>query len=355
MTTYTVGVIGCGRIASLLEQETWRGNPNTHAGCYDYCPRTRIVAAADAHAERRQAFGRRWKVERLYADYAEMLDKEDLDIVSICTYPIPHRDITLKAAAAGIKAIFCEKAMATTLGECDEMIAACERRGVQLSINHGRRWDWQYQQVKQLLDAGRIGTLQAMTLHFSAGLANNGTHYFDMLRYFAGDVAWATGFLHDPDSLDPRGSGAFFFQSGVHGIVNGISGKNAAHLFELIGSSGRITISNDRPLQFRLFVEQSGLPKEEPFPTVPDDQIINTFGNGRCVLPSSVADIVDALDSGRDSLSTGHDGRAALEMVLSFHESHRLGNARVDFPMTNHDLRVLVREADFVSGAKPQM
>ena len=47
MKVYTVGVIGCGRIASLLEQETHRGNPNTHGGCYDYYHRTRIVAADD--------------------------------------------------------------------------------------------------------------------------------------------------------------------------------------------------------------------------------------------------------------------------------------------------------------------
>ena len=60
MTVYTVGVIGCGRIASLLEQETHRGNPNTHAGCYDYCQRTRIVAAADMSDQRRRAFGARW-------------------------------------------------------------------------------------------------------------------------------------------------------------------------------------------------------------------------------------------------------------------------------------------------------
>ena len=42
MATYTVGIVGCGRIASLLEQETHRGNPNTHAGCFDYCRRTQM-------------------------------------------------------------------------------------------------------------------------------------------------------------------------------------------------------------------------------------------------------------------------------------------------------------------------
>jgi predicted dehydrogenase len=352
--TYHVGIIGCGRIASLLEQERWRGNPNTHAGCYDYCPRTRIVAAADADNERREAFGRRWGVERLYENWEAMLTNEELDIVSVATYPIPHRDMVVAAANAGVRAVFCEKAMATTLREADEMIAACESRGVQLTVNHGRRWDRQYHAVKRLLDEGRIGKLQGITLHFSAGLANNGTHYFDMLRFFAGDVAWAAGHLGDAGSLDPTGSGSFLMRSGVRCLVNGVSGRHAAHLFELLGSTGRITISEERPPRFRLFAAEDGRLQEQPFPDAPESEQINTFGAGRCVLPASVEDIAESLDRRGDSLSTGRDGRAALEMVLAFHESERLRSARVDFPLENRDLRVLVRPEGFMSGAKPE-
>lgn len=354
MMVYRVGMIGCGRIASLLEQERWRGNPNTHAGCYDYCPRTRLVAAADADTERRGAFGRRWGVDRLYESWETMLASEKLDIVSVATYPIPHRDMVVAAANAGVRAVFCEKAMATTLREADEMIAACAARGVQLTINHGRRWDRQYHAVKRLLEEGRIGELQAITLQYSAGLANNGTHYFDMLRYFAGDVAWATGQLGDPDSLDPTGSGSFVMHSGVRCLVNGSSGRHAAHLFELLGSAGRITISEERPPRFRLFVAEGGRLQEQPFPDVPEGEQINTFGAGRCVLPASVEDIAMSLDRDGASLSTGHDGRAALEMVLAFHASERQRNARVDFPLENRDLRVLVRPEGFMSSAKPE-
>ncbi len=98
MNTYKVGVIGCGRIASLMEQDKHRDKPTTHAGCYDMVQRTQIVAAADAHEERLQAFGRRWNVPRLYSDYAKMMYSEELAVVSICTYPSPHRDTTMKVA-----------------------------------------------------------------------------------------------------------------------------------------------------------------------------------------------------------------------------------------------------------------
>ena len=350
MQVYNVGVIGCGRIASLLEQETHRGTPNTHAGCYDHCDRTRIVATADRDDERRQNFGGKWDVPGLYTDWEEMLNTEKLDIVSVCTYPIPHRDIVVAAAQSGVKAIFCEKAMATTLREADEMIDACRRNNVKLSINHTRRWDWQFRKIKELIDQEVIGSLQAMTLQYSAGLANNGTHFFDMLRFFAGDVAWATGHLLDPDALDPRGTGYFHFQNGVQCIVNGSTGGRAQHLFELLGSRGRITVDNTRPRHFKLFVGN----KEEKFPEIPEEHKLNTTNEGRCVIPLSVEEIAESLDRDQDTISTGEDGRAALEMVLSLHESERLGNARVDFPMTNLDLQVLVRNEGFMSSAVPQ-
>ena len=350
MKVYTVGVIGCGRIASLLEQETHRGTPGSHAGCYDICDRTRIVAAADRDDERRQVFGGKWDVPGLYTDWQDMLESEQLDIVSVCTYPIPHRDIVVAAAQSGVKAIFCEKAMATSLRQADEMIDVCRKNNVKLSINHTRRWDWQFRKIKELIDQQVIGSLQAMTLQYSAGLANNGTHYLDMLRFFAGDVAWAIGHLADPDALDPRGAGYFQFQNGVECILNGSTGGKAQHLCELIGSKGRITVVNSQPRQFKLFVDN----KEEKFPVVPEEQKVNTTNAGRCVIPLSVAEIAESLDRDQDTISTGEDGRAALEMVLSLHESERLGNARVDFPMQNLDNQVLVRDEGLISSAVPQ-
>jgi len=354
MKNYTVGIIGCGRIASLLEQEPHREKPCSHAGCYDYCPRTTIVAAADVDQNRLHAFGHRWNVPRLYRSWQEMLETESLDIVSVCTYPVPHRDIVVAAAESGVKAIFCEKAIATTLREADGMIAACEANGVKLSINHTRRWDWCFRTVKSLIDQGRIGGLRAMTLNFSAGLTNAGTHYFDMLRFFAGDVAWAVGHVSGRELLDPRGSGYFYFENDVRCFVNGVGGGHADSIFELVGGAGRITIPTSRPAKPRLFVDDGSGLKEEPFPATPEEQEVNTFGVGRCVIPLSIQEIVECLDAGTDSNSTGIDGRAALEMIFSIHESERLGNSRVDFPLANRDLQVLVQPTDFISAAVPE-
>jgi predicted dehydrogenase len=353
MNTYKVGVIGCGRIASLMEQDEHRGKPTTHAGCYDLVQRTQIVAAADSYQERLQAFGRRWNVQRLYSSYEEMMDSEELDIVSICTYPIPHRDITMKVATSGVKAIFCEKAMATCLREAEEMVAVCDQNNVKLTINHTRRWDWRYRKAKEFIDNGEIGQLLGITLYFGGALGNMGTHYFDMMRFFAGDVAWAVGHLSNPESLDPGGSGYFYFRNGVRGIVNGAAGYNASFLYELLGSKGRLTISESRrPAEFRLYVGDNGL-REKAFPELPEEAKTQTIGSGRCVIPLAVEEIIQSIEQDEETISTGRDGYASLEMLLSFHESERNGNNRVDFPMQNKGIRVLVRDPGFISSAVP--
>src|SRR5438067_1943751 len=84
---WRAAIIGCGRIADSIEDEVadapgWALLPFSHAGAYQRCPRTELVAAADPNAERRARFGERRGVERLYADYREMLDRETAEWVS---------------------------------------------------------------------------------------------------------------------------------------------------------------------------------------------------------------------------------------------------------------------------------
>ena len=83
-----MGVIGCGRIASLYESDSKAKKYYsylTYAGAYSSHPRTKIVSACDIDPERLREFGEAWHVDALYQDYREMLDKEDIHILSICT------------------------------------------------------------------------------------------------------------------------------------------------------------------------------------------------------------------------------------------------------------------------------
>jgi predicted dehydrogenase len=98
----------------------------------------------------------------LYADYDKMLADAKLDAVSITLPTYMHRDFTLKALEAGLN-VLCEKPMALTLQQCDEMIAAAEKSGKLLQIGHCIRFWPEYAETKEIIDAGEYGRVIAAT------------------------------------------------------------------------------------------------------------------------------------------------------------------------------------------------
>ena len=95
MTTYRAAVIGLGRMGSTFDDEMSEGGsiflPYCHAPSYCASPHTELVAGADLHDEQRAIFGDRWGLEQdhLYSDYRQMLERENLDVVSVLHHR-PH-------------------------------------------------------------------------------------------------------------------------------------------------------------------------------------------------------------------------------------------------------------------------
>ncbi len=343
---YRIGVIGCGRIASTIDDEIDFSNyqitraPMCHAGAYAEVPRTEIVAAAEVFEKKLQDFGQRWGVTHLYTDYEEMLAKEDLDIVSIGTRPQHHADITVKVAEVGVKGILCDKPLAVSMAEADRMVDVCEKHGVKTVTNHSRCWHPAYIKAKELLDNGAVGDLRTITTQARGGLLNMGTHLFHLMRLYAGDVAWVSGTVPNPTGGDDAGIATIMFESGVTGLVDSVNSVGFG--LTLYGTAGFI-IASDNWNGFRLFkyeeqpsTKRRGRDKlvEEPFP-LPQSKSSNTVG--------AVNDIVALLDGELSMETYGNgvrEGAATTEMGIAFHESHRQGGARVDLPLTNRDLQI---------------
>ena len=144
MDKLRVGIIGCGRIGSLLRRDPYRRKPCTHAGAFAECKATEVVCACDIDPDRLAQFRADWGVDRLYLDYRELLAKEQPDIVAVASWTSTHKDIAFEAANCGVKGILCEKPIALTLADADEMISECENNGVVLMMNHERRWDQRF-------------------------------------------------------------------------------------------------------------------------------------------------------------------------------------------------------------------
>ena len=145
MSPLRFAIIGIGNIAPL------------HAAAIRGTHDAELVAVATRNSERGTQFaaehGGTW-----YADYRELLKRGDIDVVAICTPHDLHLPMTLDAAAAG-KHVLCEKPMARTVAECDEMIAACERVGVTLGVIYQSRFEPLVRKLKSALDEGQIGKL----------------------------------------------------------------------------------------------------------------------------------------------------------------------------------------------------
>ena len=187
MSTFRVGFIGTGKDPDKPGRTGYAMAYQHAAGYRAAGEKCQMVACADLVRERAEAFAERFGLDRVYTDYHEMLAAEELDIVSVCTWPHLHEQMVVDCAEAGVRAIHCEKPMASTWGGAKRMARVCQEKGVRLTFNHMRRFGRPFRLAKELLDAGEIGRLQRIESGFG-NLYDYGSHNFDMCGYFNDQV-----------------------------------------------------------------------------------------------------------------------------------------------------------------------
>lgn len=341
MPHYRAGVIGLGRMGSTFDDEIAQGGsiflPYCHAPSYRAAPNIDLVSGADIHDEQRAIFGDRWGLDgrHLYGDYREMLEKERLDIVSVCTTARLRAQIVQDAARAGVKAIWAEKPIAFSLNEADAMVRVCREQGVALAVNCARRWNPFFDGARRLIEAGELGGLLQVTAYAPCSLSHNGSHAIDTLRYLAGgEIEWVFGEMESDEAAsgedDLAGNGYLSFDNGVIGYLRGMGCGIASWEFDVIGEKGRIR-SLSGALEFEWFRLARGLPARYPFPLPARVQ-----GTGLTILE----DITAAIETGRKPRCAGEDGLAALEVAIALRESHRKGGIRVDLPVEDRSLSI---------------
>ncbi|MEE8302051.1 MAG: Gfo/Idh/MocA family oxidoreductase [Candidatus Tectomicrobia bacterium] len=336
---YRAAVVGCGRIAGRLDDDPRRSEIWTHAGAYTAVSKVALVAAADIDLERLEAFGKRWQVPMLYQDYRQMLAKERLDILSICTHSPLHLPITKAAVEAGVQAIFCEKPLAECLDSADQIVALCQERGVTLAVNHTRRWDCSYRKVNTCLATGQIGKIQAMTAYYTGGVANIGSHLFDVLRLLGGEVHWVQAATTNGASPeDPDLSGSVYFTDGFLCHIHGCNQQNYLLIeIDILGTNGRLKISQNGACVEHWTAQQSER-YSGYHELVPETPVMTLAENRRMV--HAVEDITACLESGAEPQCSGQDGRGALELVAAFRQSYLSGGEKVYLPMQERRIKL---------------
>ena len=117
-----------------------------------------VVAVASPTAGNAAAFASKYVIPRVFTDYREMLKEKDIEMVTIAAPNSLHAQMTKDCAAAG-KHIFCEKPLAMTIAEGEEMIAAARRHGVLLMYGEELLFTPKYLKAKEMADAGAFGKI----------------------------------------------------------------------------------------------------------------------------------------------------------------------------------------------------
>ena len=303
---YRVAIIGCGKIATR------------HANAYTAIESTELVAAAESDPERRLTFDETYSIASLYENYRDMLASEELDIISICTWPPLHCEMTVAAAESGVQAVLCEKPMALNLREADRMLDACEATGTKLVIGHQHRFDSQTVNAIQLLKGSAIGELQSIFGHCSSDLLTNGTHVVDLIRYFVDDapIRWIMGQIDRPSDkvnfghrVEHNAIGHWRFENGVYAMIAQGELAPSGYAFQLCGTAGIITVNAPEGQQLQVITKNGELDVslEEVNPK-----------------QAEIEELIAWLEEGTPHRSHGESGRATMEVLMAIMESSRL-------------------------------
>ena len=196
------GLIGCGRIGSLYDEESGAGPALSVASAICRSPGAELAAVCDLDPERARSCARRRDVTAHYTDWSGMLAREALDGVAICTPPALRMDAIKAALAAGVAMIWCEKPVAESLAEARAIGRLIGDSEVVFAVDYLRRWAPVTEHVRTIIAAGDLGRPQSAALIYGGGVANNASHFIDLMARLIGPALAVRALRTVPDGRD---------------------------------------------------------------------------------------------------------------------------------------------------------
>ena len=329
---------------------------NIHAEGYERSPLSELVTASSPTEEHIRSFADKHGLKDYYTDYREMLRREDIDLVSVCVPNYLHHQVAIAALEAG-KHVVCEKPLAVTLQEAEDMVEAAKRKGVRLF--YGENWLFApaLARVMEIVKGGAIGEV----LYFKAKEAHSGSHspYALSRRYCGGGCLIHLG-IHpigfglalkegvkpvrvyaeisgggERNLVHPNCEGEDFailvidFEDGSRGFIeaNYITKGGIDDVVEIYGTEGVIKVNFSLGSPIKVFslngydyaVEKAETTKGWTFPAF--DEV---WSQG---LIQEIAHFVEcvALDKDPRYGADGEGGKNALQIVMAGYESAEKG------------------------------
>jgi len=356
-TRLRTAIVGCGKVAG------------THALAYEELPDSELVAACSTSPERTQMFAAQFQIEG-YTDLAEMLDREKVDVLSICTPHAQHPEAIETAAAAGVHSI-SEKPMAVDLISCDRAIAAARAAGVKLGVISQRRWYEPVRRMKDAIDDGKLGKPVLVLVQMlgwrepayylsdpwrgswageGGGVAvSQAPHYLDLLSWFMGPAvelhAYWDNYNHPSIEVDDTVVASIRFENGGMGSIvlsnsqrPGLYGK--LHIHGSSGASVGAEIDSGSP--FISGVTETMDPPFNDIWTIPgEERELEQWNREDRSRPWNVmthyhkmqlADFLNAVSEDREPLVNAEAGRQVVELFTAIYRS-QLEHAPQRFPL----------------------
>ncbi|MDR0336532.1 MAG: Gfo/Idh/MocA family oxidoreductase [Planctomycetaceae bacterium] len=323
------------------------------------------------------------QAKRHYKTLAEMYEKEKPDIVVLTSrHPQSHLSDIRYAAEKGSH-IYCEKPLAASLEDTDEILKITKQYNTKITIGHPRRYDLGYQTMKKLIENGKIGvplTMQGWAKNDHRGGGEDmlvlGTHIFDLFVFLFGNPLSVSAevfvegkpFDNQPltKTVEPIGPtagdeifAAFRFNNGVHGIFESrrnLYRKNDYRMgISVIGSTGMLSYHfsdahrTQQPLRFNntpcapagtFFAENIPLKEERVIPNaVP---LLEAFGGKENNISLglifatarrfAVWDLMQAIQENRQPLCNTYDAQTVMEMIYGVYAS-QVKRTTITFPL----------------------
>ncbi|WP_318568638.1 Gfo/Idh/MocA family oxidoreductase [Salinigranum marinum] len=361
--THRVAIVGTGADPDSPDTDGY-AMAYRHADAYDRLESCQLHACADIVIDNARRFAEEYDIpdDRVYEAYERMLEEAEPDVVSVCVPPAIHAEIVIGCAESGVvNAIHCEKPMASTWGECREMVRACEVHDVQLTFNHQRRFGHPFRKAKALLAREEIGELRRIEVG-GDNLYDYGSHLFDLCGYFTdqepiewvlGQIDYSTKNVQFGMHNENQALVQWEYRNGVKGLASTGTGSLLQSQMRLIGSEGVIEIGHREgpPLRFRststdgwLTVDTEGDTVHGPtttrfvaavqfvgdrIPLVSPDRLPS--GNPTFI-DRAIEEVVRSLDEDRESELSAANALQATELIFAAWESARR-RGRVSLPL----------------------
>lgn len=354
MKKLNFAIIGCGRI-SYKHVEALVFN------------KEEAVLKAVCDIEEEKALGKKNEYEQKtngkfvvnsYTNYKEMLEKEDIDVVTIATESGYHPEIAIYCMERG-KHVIVEKPMALSIEDADRMIEVSKKMGVKLCVCHQNRFNKPIQEMRKAVETGRFGKLINATARIlwnrnegyytqapwrgtwkldGGTLMNQCIHNIDLLQWMLGGeiekvYAECDTFLRNIEAED-FGAILIRFKNGAIGIVEGtacVYNKNLEETLSLFGETGTICIGGLAVNKIETWRFADGLDSEEDILKSQEGDPDSVYGFGHTPL---FKDVIDAINENKEPLVNGEEGKKAMSIILAAYKS-RLTGMPVKFPITN--------------------